>query len=494
MLTTRAGPRPADCDGACDDNCDGSCDGLAGLFRLAPGLNDSRRERPLGAALSQDAGLAGAIWDAATRAIAMNAPFWGTAAGSLGLLELTRRARRVPYALRPSAAPSMSRRERGGFHMEALSFEEMDADQQAWADLLARALEPNGFFEPAFALSAARHFPIKARPRFVAVWESGSSSAGRRLMGLFPLTTPGAITGAGFAQVWLHKQATLATPLLDKDRAVDVARVFFDWIENSTSLPGVLFPRLPKDGPVYAALAAAASEGGRRVEIIEEFRRAVLLAGGDADELWTRGASRKELKELRRRQRRLEEKGAVEIACYSSPEEVRRAAEDFIALEASGWKAGKGAFLSHPSLTTFMRSATRLLAREGKCQIYALNLNGRPIATGVVVTSLGRSLFWKIAFDEALRSQAPGIQLLYAITAAQLKRPDIDMTDSCAIADHPMIERFWPDRLSICDMAVQARADGKEAFLDCCRREKARRRLKSLAKQAAARLLNRRVS
>ena len=57
-----------------------------------------------------------------------------------------------------------------------------------------------------------------------------------------------------------------------------------------------------------------------------------------------------------------------------------------------------------------------------------------------------------------------------------------------------MIDRFWPDRLAICDVAIQARADREEAFLDHCRRERARRRLRALAKQAAARLFKLRVS
>lgn len=378
--------------------------------------------------------------------------------------------------------------------MEALGLEQMDEDQGAWADLAARALEPNAFYEPGFALSAARHFPLRARPYFVAVWRNGPAPGRRRLMGLFPMTTPGGLPGEGLAELWLHKQAALATPLLDKTHAVETAEAFFDWMQRSTAAVGVLFPRMAKDGPVYAALSAAAREGGRRIEIVEEYRRAVLRAGGDADELWKRDGSGKELKELRRRQRRLEEKGPVEFIRYATPEEVRRAAEDFLALEASGWKGEKGAFLSHPSLTTFVRSATRLLAREGKCQVYALTLSGRPIAMGIVIESQDRALFWKIAFDESHRSQAPGVQLLYLLTRAQLSRPDIELTDSCAIANHPMIDRFWPDRMTICDMAVQLRPEREAAFVERCEKEKSRRRLKAFAKSAAARLLKRRVS
>jgi CelD/BcsL family acetyltransferase involved in cellulose biosynthesis len=301
--------------------------------------------------------------------------------------------------------------------------------------------------------------------------------------------------GGPLARAWLHKQAALATPLVDRENAHAALEKMFAWFEqNLPAAAGVVFPKIAQSGPTFAALTAAAQRSGRKTHILESYERAVLSHGQSADEAFRRAGDRKTLAELRRRRRRLEELGRLEHKRLTSPDDVRRATEAFLALEASGWKRGRGAFLSEPSLSTFLRSATRLLAREGKCQIHELTLDGRPIAMGIVLESAGRSYFWKIAFDEEFRSQAPGVELAYDVAKAQTARGDLDMTDSCAIPDHPMINRIWPDRLAICDLVVQSRLERPHSFAAACRAETARRDIRALAKRAAIKLLKRRSS
>ena len=274
----------------------------------------------------------------------------------------------------------------------------------------ARSLEPNAFLEPGFALQLARHAPARSRPRFVGVWREGVHlGEPRRLVGLFALAPAGSAPGGGLARLWLDKQTALAAPLLDRDCAEDVLARFLDWLAKSGPAAGVVFPRLVEDGPLHRALLAAARRSGRAAVTLERFERAMLAPGSDADELWTRGAGKKALKDLQRRRRRLAEQGAVEFSIVASPREVRDALEQFLTLEASGWKGKSGALLADPALSAFSRGATRLLAREGKCLVARLTLAGRPLAMGVVILSRGRAYFWKIAFDEEFRAQAPGI-------------------------------------------------------------------------------------
>ena len=45
----------------------------------------------------------------------------------------------------------------------------------------------------------------------------------------------------------------------------------------------------------------------------------------------------------------------------------------------------------------------------------------------------------------AFASASPGVQLTLALTERQIGT-GVAETDSCAIADHPMIDRIWPDR------------------------------------------------
>ncbi len=369
-----------------------------------------------------------------------------------------------------------------------LSLEQMDMAQAEWSALAGRALEPNAFYESGFALAAARHFPISGRPRFIVVREAG------RMIGLFPITAANPLVGDGFIRLWLHKHATLATPLIDRGRAKAALAAFLEWVEAHSQAKGVVFARTPQDGRFHAALCDVMQAHGRQVQILESFERAALRPGEGADKVCARAGSKKSVANIHRTRRRLAEMGRLNFEIVDSPEDVRVATEEFLALEASGWKAGRGAFLSQPALATFLRAATRQLAREGRCKISALRLDGRAIAMGVSIESQSRSYYWKIAFDESLRSFAPGIQLIYEHTKAQLARDGLEFTDSCAIPDHPMIDRMWPDRVRVCDVAVQVRSGQESQFLSSCRRDGARRQLRGMAKRAANRLLKRKVS
>jgi CelD/BcsL family acetyltransferase involved in cellulose biosynthesis len=403
------------------------------------------------------------------------------AMAEFGLAESRRLPRLVAGVDVESASPALVAAE--------YSLEQMDAAQAEWADLAGRALEPNAFYEPGFALAAARHFPVSERPRFIVI----RSRAGR-IVGLFPISVGNPLTGDGLARLWLHKQAAIATPLVDRDQAKEAIETFLEWMETHGKSTGVVFSRIPSDGRFRLALERAVAAASRNVEALDSYERAALLPGGDADELCTRAGSKKKLAEMRRQTRRLREMGDLTFESHETAEEIRVAAEEFMALEASGWKAGRGAFLSEPALATFLRSATRMLAREKRCKIQSLRLNGQPIAMGIVLESQGRSYCWKIAFDERLRAQAPGVQFLYEQTKAHLARADFEYVDSCAIANHPLIDRLWPDRVGVCDLAVSLRNRSARDFAASCRRDHARRRVRELAKQAANRFLKRKVS
>jgi CelD/BcsL family acetyltransferase involved in cellulose biosynthesis len=385
-------------------------------------------------------------------------------------------------------AGAAARTASGFFAMEA-SLDDMEAARAEWADLAHRALEPNAFFEPGFALSAARHFPISERPRFILVRDGAGA-----LAGLFPIVMGNSLTGDGLARLWLHKQAALATPLVAQAAAVEILQAFLDWMAANSRATGVAFSSITADGRFRAALDGALAASGRSGAVLESHARAALLPGGDANATFARAGSKKTLAEVRRQARRLREMGRVAFETHETVDGVKAAAEEFLALEASGWKAGRGALLSQPALATFLRCAARLLAADGRCKIHALRLDGRPVAMAVAIESQGRSYLWKIAYDEKLRAQAPGVQLVHGVTRACLDRADLELVDSCAIANHPMIDRLWPDRIGVCDVAASLRRGGEADFRLSCRRDQVRRRLKALAKRAASGLLKRKAS
>jgi hypothetical protein len=165
--------------------------------------------------------------------------------------------------------------------------------------------------------------------------------------------------------------------------------------------------------------------------------------------------SRKKTKEMARLRRRLGEKGEVVYRQAREPAAVRLATEAFLTLEHEGWKGKrKTALLASPARASFVREMTRSMAEAGKCRIDTLEVEDNPIAIGIILQMGSRAYFWKTVYDETFAAFSPGVLLTLELTRAQLSDPNIAMSDSCAIPDHPMIDRLWRDRMSLVDVVV----------------------------------------
>jgi CelD/BcsL family acetyltransferase involved in cellulose biosynthesis len=337
------------------------------------------------------------------------------------------------------------------FLIEAFGFETAAGIREEWADLVARSLEPNVFMEPGFALAAAQHLARANRPIFIAVWERESSGGRRRLLALWALLLSRRFFGARVATLWCHKQAALGLPLLDAARATETIAAVLPWLADTfPRLRIVVFPKLIRSGPTFARFLAHALDSGLEWRLLDQHARPALLASGAGPSL-----SKQTCQGLKRRRRQLERFGTIGVLSSSAPADIRNATEAFLALEEKGWKGRRRtALLCDSSRAAFARTMTRQLAREGKCRIDALTLDGRPIAMGIVLKSRGRAFFWKIAYEEAFAAQSPGVQLALEVTRIQQSQDTACATDSCTAPGNTMIERLWRDRLPIVDLAL----------------------------------------
>ena len=93
-----------------------------------------------------------------------------------------------------------------------------------WRDLVARALEPNVFYDPAFALPAARVFGADVGA--VLVW----SKTAPRLIGLFPARVERRYGMMGTLTGWTHPYAPFGVPLVDRDEAEAAIGAFLDHV------------------------------------------------------------------------------------------------------------------------------------------------------------------------------------------------------------------------------------------------------------------------
>ena len=152
---------------------------------------------------------------------------------------------------------------------------------------------------------------------------------------------------------------------------------------------------------------------------------------------------------------------------------LRRAIEDSSALEASGWKGRP--VPPRPVMTNPLLHHAGHWRTGGRRQGLDQPSPGRRSRHRSTITlrSGGSAWFWKIAYDEQFARYSPGVMLTVAVTEELADDATIARTDSCATADHPMIDHIWRERLTLCDRLVAVRPEAPFAY---ARRAEALRR------------------
>src|SRR5207302_3481538 len=107
----------------------------------------------------------------------------------------------------------------------------------------------------------------------------------------------------------------------------------------------------------------------RVAAFFDRHQRALLAPGADRAGYADAAIGPKKRKELRRQRRRLGDIGAVRCA-QSAAGDIPAALQDFLALEASGWKGRAGtAVARHQDLQQFLTRAVIQLGAEKKATV-----------------------------------------------------------------------------------------------------------------------------
>lgn len=301
--------------------------------------------------------------------------------------------------------------------------------EAAWRDLAQRA-DPNPFGEADFVLPALEQF---GGAQLAFIWAGPDRGA---LIAVAALSPPPA--RFGFARVWRSEQAALAAWLIDPT----TARAAFNglaWVVRHLYpfCAGFIVPRV--------AAAGALARATEPAEIFNRVRRAAV------DFASPQTANPKRSKEWGRLRRRLAERGALETRASGDA----AAFERFLALEEKGWKGARGtALASAPERAAFARATAAGFSARRRLAVHELLSDGAPIAAGVLLMANRRAFFWKIAYDEGYAAFSPGVLLTLALTRSLAESGEVDLIDSCAMPDHPMIDHVWPGRLEFVDLAI----------------------------------------
>jgi CelD/BcsL family acetyltransferase involved in cellulose biosynthesis len=339
------------------------------------------------------------------------------------------------------------------YRVEWRGIASLDGIVDEWRELSARALEPNVFYDPEFMLAAAPLFGADVRVMLVR-------SAAGRLAGLFSARIERWRGLTPMLVGWTHPFAPLGTPLVDRDDAEAIIAACLDHLgqglDQDRSMPRtLLMPLLPAEGAFAQAFDAALRQGGRKSAVFGRHQRALLAPGAEREGYIERTVSAGRRKELRRQRRRLEDIAPVTFAPAGTPQEVEPALKDFLLIEASGWKGAAGtAIVNDKRVRDFVERAVRALAADGRAHVDRLFLNGTAIAAVITLSSGDTAWCWKIAYSEGVARFSPGVQLALDLTERLLAQPTPARVDSCATAEHPMIDHLWHERLSLHDRLI----------------------------------------
>ncbi|PPJ45442.1 GNAT family N-acetyltransferase [Rhizobium sp. KAs_5_22] len=370
-------------------------------------------------------------------------------------------------------------------------------DLQEELDFLTyRVMEANVFFAPRFLAPAMPRLDDR-QIRFAVIRDEDARRSRVRLMMPFSVEKPGFSVGPSILRVWSNPFGPLGTPLVDAEGAAETIDNMLEALARpDAKLPGILvLPDLRLNGRFTQLIKAVAIGRDLPLTITNTFDRPMLESQEDGDTYLKTTISKNHLRDMRRQFRLLGEQGRVSYNVARQPEEIRRRMEEFLALEASGWKGRKrSAMVMDRFRAAFAREAITNLAEVDAVRIHTLDLDGRAIASMVVFIMAGEAYTWKTAYDERYARFSPGKLLLADLTDWHLDDPNIERTDSCAVPDHPIMSRFWKEREEMGTLLIGLRPNADRDMRQAATQLHMYRNTRNLARILRDKILSRRFN
>jgi hypothetical protein len=323
-----------------------------------------------------------------------------------------------------------------------------------WEDLARAAIEPNPFHEPWMLLPALRAFAHGLDVRVALVLARGGERGETPLLcGVFPLVRVPRYKGlpVGSLALWTHDYAPFGTPLVRRTHVRECLAALLAWLGRTRGgAPLLELGAIGGDGPFHAALHEHLRAARRPSFLDERVHRAVFRPRASAEDYLAAACSGVHRKEMRRLHRRLAERGRVTMEALEPGGDVAAWLDEFLRLEAGGWKGRLGTALAcHPATRDFLLAVGMEAHRRGRLHLLALRVDGRAIAMKLNLLAAPGAFALKIAFDEDYARFSPGVLLEVENIRRLHAMPGIEWMDSCAVPAHPMIDRLWPDRRAV---------------------------------------------
>lgn len=290
--------------------------------------------------------------------------------------------------------------------------------ERAWADLVERALEPTLFLDPTYLRVSARHM-LDPNDLSLLILEDDDRLLGlmafevRRVWPQVPVRM--VTTGHPF----MRADAGKRQPLLDRDRAAETAVALVDGLK-ALDLPGLLeFDFMPLDGEQAEIFCERSAERGLRV--VERWRDERAYAWLDGrnpgpevtpETLFVPHHSSAVTRKGFRRDARHLASDIGHPLVFAEQEPSADVLEQFLALQASGWKGdpekGGAAYLLHPHLAAWFRDLTSEFASEGRLMVFDLRAGDEILFMSIMLRTGNTLVSLTDAYEERFAARHPG--------------------------------------------------------------------------------------
>ncbi|MDG2004537.1 MAG: GNAT family N-acetyltransferase [Novosphingobium sp.] len=275
---------------------------------------------------------------------------------------------------------------------------EMSREIDGWDQLALDAAEPNPFFESWYLLSSLEALDGKDDISILRFEQDG------RLRGLMPIQHESKYFSWPIPHLsnWVHANCFLGTPLVANCSEVAFWQAMLSWADEH---PGpALFLHLNAfslRGPLSIGLETVLRDEKRPWGIVKRDDRAMLESDLGAEDYLAAALSKQKRKDLRRRFNRLRELGDVRFVWENTSSNISTWIDQFLKLEATGWKGEQGSALACDQATAaIFRNSLTGAAERGRLMRLALLLDDKPIAMLANFVTPPGTFGYKTAFDE----------------------------------------------------------------------------------------------
>lgn len=343
------------------------------------------------------------------------------------------------------------------------------AERRRWARLSEQAAPGNIFAQDWFMETALRHCGTQWSLRLAVVRQASGA-----WLGVLPLTLEHSIGRCPTPSLhsWNSANQFIGTPLVRAGAEKTFWRGLLARLDAQPGFAlGLNCTGLPVSDPVTLALASLCAEQGRRLHVSESYSRPARMPGSTPVDV---KAMRKLDKRLDGLEARMAQAlGPLNLVLHDQREDCAPWLAAFLALERAGWKGRAESALACDTATSAMfREAIRHGHRSGTVRLASLTAGERIVAMTSWFVAGSHGYGFKMTFDEAWRTHAPG-RLLMRKVARTLDGEVPMLFDTCTVPDAPN-DPLWPDRRAFGGFAVGIGGAPRRAVFDAIMRTKAK--------------------